>query len=55
MWQNQRIKIARIALETLRANHLFSSQQVLVDHLYSKGVHNKMHKQQVWHVIDQDS
>ena len=31
--------------ETLTANHLFSSQQFLVDHLHSKGVHNKMHRQ----------
>jgi hypothetical protein len=39
--------------ETLTANLLFSSQQFLVDHLHSIGVHNKMHKQQFLHVIGQ--
>ncbi len=39
--------LSAILLEgTLTANHLFSSQQFLVDHLHSKGVHNKMHRQQ---------
>ncbi len=38
----------------LMANHLFLFEQFLVDHLHSKGVHNKMHRQQSWHVIDQD-
>jgi hypothetical protein len=34
---------------------LFSSQQVLVDHPNLIGALNKIHKQQLWHVIDQDS
>jgi hypothetical protein len=38
---------------TLMANLLFSSQQFLVDHLHSKGVHNKMHRQRFLHVIGQ--
>ncbi len=38
---------------TLMANHLFSSQQFLVYHLHSKGIHNKMHRQQFLHVIGQ--
>ncbi len=46
--------LSAILLEgTLMANHLFSSQQFLVFHLHSKGVHNKMHMQQSWHVISQ--
>jgi hypothetical protein len=39
--------------EILTANHLFSSQQFLVYHLHSKGIHNKMHRQQFLHVIGQ--
>ncbi len=38
---------------TLMANHLFSSQQFLVYHLHSKGIHNKMQRQQFLHVIGQ--
>ncbi len=46
--------LSAILLEgTLMANHLFSSQQFLVDHLRSKGFHNKMHRQQFLHVIGQ--
>ncbi len=39
---------------TLMENHLLSFQQFLVDHLHSKGIHNRMHRQQFLHVIDQD-
>jgi hypothetical protein len=47
--------LSAILLEgNLMANHLFSSQQFLVDHLHSKAVHNKMHRQQSLHVIGQD-
>ncbi len=35
----------------LMANQLFSSQQFLLDQLHSKGVHNKMHRQQFLHVL----
>jgi hypothetical protein len=46
--------LSAILLEgTLMANDRFSSQQLLVDHLHSKSVHNKMHKQQSLHVIGQ--
>jgi hypothetical protein len=46
--------LSAILLEgTLMANHLFSSPQFLVFHLHSKGVHNKMHRLQSWHVIGQ--
>ncbi len=46
--------LSAILLEgTLTANHLFSSQQFLVDHLNSKGIHNKMHRQQFLQVITQ--
>ncbi len=46
--------LSAILLEqTLAANHLFSYQQFLVDHLHSKGIHNKMHRQRFLHVIGQ--
>jgi hypothetical protein len=46
--------LSAILLEgTLMANHLFSPQQFLIDHLHSKGIHNKMHRQQSLHVIGQ--
>ncbi len=46
--------VSAILLErTLAVNHQFSSQQFLVDHLHSKGIHNKMHRQQFLHVIGQ--
>ncbi len=46
--------LSAILLEgILKANHLFSSQQFLVDHLHSKGIYNKMHRQWFLHVIGQ--
>ncbi len=47
------VLFANLLEGTLMANHLFSFQQINVDHLHSKGVHNKMHRQRFSHVIGQ--
>ncbi len=44
---------ANLSEGTLMANHLLSSQQFLVYHLHSKGIHNKIHRQRFLHVIGQ--
>ncbi len=43
LWQCSQAFFSAILLEgTLTEKHLFSSQQFLVDHLHSKGIHNNI-------------
>ncbi len=53
-WGSQKLEPKNgIPNQALKANHLFSSQQFLVDHLHSTDICNRMHRQQFLRVIGQ--